>query len=74
MYLGYGSIIFVQINPLGHKSDQHQFSLNKYINAQSREKFVRIKKQMFSILRENTLIFYIHNHMQILPTDPHILP
>ena len=29
---------------------------------------------MFSILRENAVIFYIHNHMQILPTDPHILP
>ena len=29
---------------------------------------------MFIILRENALIFYIPNHMQILPTDRHILP
>ena len=33
MYPGYCGNVFIQINPLGHKSDQHQFSLNKYINA-----------------------------------------
>ena len=33
MYPGYCSIVILQINPLGHKSDQHQFSPNKYINA-----------------------------------------